>query len=242
MTKASVLIVEDEWIVSEELKELLIRNNFEVIGQAESATQALDIVSNHKPDLALMDINIKGDIDGIELATQLKHDFNIGIIFLTAYNDDYFLRRASKVDPASYFVKPFEERNLIVALDLAFQKLSKLVANTSSGDQSYILEDSIFVKEKQRYIKIRYDQIQYVEADGSYCKLYTSTDNHTLVLNLKQLEERISNPKFARIHRSFLINLDHVDSLEVSHLTVQGISLPISASYREELIKRLNLL
>ena len=243
MSKIKILIVEDEWIVSEELKEILIKHDFEVVGQAESGSQALAIVDENTPDIALMDINIKGDLDGIELAKILKERFNMTIIFLTAYYDDYFIRRASKVDPASYFVKPFEERNLIVALEVAFNKVSKAKEEIKSeGQISYFMGDRIFVKDRQRYVRVDYKDLIFAEAEGSYCTIHTLNDSYTLAINLKLFEEKVNYPGLIRVHRSYLINVDHVDSIESHQLKIGAHAIPVSQTHREELIRRFNLI
>ena len=114
MNKIKVLVVEDEWIVSQEITEILESNNFEVIGQAADAKKALELVSSNPPDVALLDINIKGEIDGIELAKSLRSKFSLAIVFLTAYSDNQSVNRAKEVNPQSFLVKPFNEKNVII--------------------------------------------------------------------------------------------------------------------------------
>ena len=112
MSSIKVLIVEDELIVSEEIKELLSLAGFQVIGQATSGVEALTYMEQHKADVALLDINLDGPMDGIDLAHKVLKKHSCAIIFLTAFADDQFFARAKQVQPAAYIVKPFEERNL----------------------------------------------------------------------------------------------------------------------------------
>ncbi len=124
MQKVRVLIVEDEWIISEEIKEILQKKGYEVVGQAEDAKSALEILQDAVADVVLTDIQIKGKMDGIDLAHEITSKYLCAIIFLTAFDDEHFLNRAKKVKPATYIVKPFEERNLKAAIEIAYDKIS----------------------------------------------------------------------------------------------------------------------
>ena len=96
MKNIKVLIVEDEWIVSEEIKELLTQSGFQVVGQAEDAESALQILAEDEADVALLDINIKGGIDGIQLAHEIIQKYNSALIFLSAYDDEHFINRQKR--------------------------------------------------------------------------------------------------------------------------------------------------
>ncbi|MFT4738884.1 MAG: DNA-binding LytR/AlgR family response regulator [Cyclobacteriaceae bacterium] len=242
MQKIKVLIVEDEWIVSEELKELLVKHDFEVIGQAEDANAAMELAAANTPDILLTDINIKGDKDGIELAAEFIKKYNCAVIFLTAYYDDHFLRRAKRVDPAAYIIKPFEERNLIVAIDLAFSKLSATDDVEDRQNHNYLLNDRIFVRDKHKFVRLDIEDIVFIEADGSYSKIVTIDSEFTLAINLTTLEEKIDHPSFFRIHRSYLVNMFKIEGLAGNLVEIKHHSLPVSLSHREELAKRLKLI
>ena len=236
-----VLIVKDELIVSEEIKEMLIQNGYEVIGQAKSAKVALEILTQTPADIAITDINIKGDTDGIELAYEIVKNHSCAIIFLTAYDDSRFLDRAKKVKPAAYIVKPFEERNLKVAIEMAFSSLDNSIEEDHSSD-SFFIADSIFIKDNNRFKKIRLDDVLYIEAVGSYSDIHIGDDKITLSINLKKFEERLSDPNFLRVHRSYLINTEKIDEFEGNTIYIKKNPIPLSASHREEFLKRLKLI
>ncbi len=240
MDKIKILIVEDEWITSEEIKEILKKNQFHVVGQAEDAASALDLVANETPDIALLDINIKGELDGIELAKKLRSQHDLAIIFLTAYDDNRFLDRAKEVDPEAYIVKPFQEKNLVVALKMAFQKMATQQKNEE--EEVFVLKDRIFLKDGTRFYKVGLNSILYVEADGSYCKILTQTNKYTLAINLKNFESKIEHPSILRCHRSYLVNLEHIDAIEGNQLFIGDKSIPISQSQYDQVIKRLKLI
>ncbi|SJZ53579.1 response regulator transcription factor [Sediminibacterium ginsengisoli] len=120
-----VLIVEDELITAESIKELLEEEDYEVTGIAADAATALRICNRNElvPQVVLCDINIKGDHNGIELAADLKKLYNCEIVFLTALSDSRILQSAFAADPVMYIVKPFTNTQLLVAVHMAFHRL-----------------------------------------------------------------------------------------------------------------------
>lgn len=117
-----ILIVEDELIVAEAENNLLSLFGYEVVGVACSAAEALLIAAEKTPDIALLDIKLKGSIDGIQVAELLKKHYEIPIIFLSAYTDEKTLERMKSVEPYSFLVKPFDEKELKVAIEMAVFK------------------------------------------------------------------------------------------------------------------------
>ncbi len=122
MKAPRILVVEDEFIVSMEIKERLGTMGYEVAGSAASGEQALEVASLHKPDLVLMDIRLRGDMDGIAAAEKIHNEFNIPVIFLTAYSEDETLNRAKLAEPFGYILKPFDDRELKSAIEIALYK------------------------------------------------------------------------------------------------------------------------
>lgn len=123
----SILIVEDELIIANSIAELLTEEDYNVVGIAKSATEAVMLCRKaaRLPAVVLCDVNIKGDVKGPELALQLKKEFECEVIFLTAYSDSNTLQQAFTTDPVMYLVKPYNDRQLLVAIQLAFHKYMK---------------------------------------------------------------------------------------------------------------------
>ena len=117
-----VFIVEDEWVVSLELQQRIQDLGYEVAGTTDNGDSAIKMVLETKPDLILMDINIKGDIDGIEAARQILVKYNVPIIYLTAYSDKATIERAKITTPYGYIIKPVEERDLLVSIEISLNK------------------------------------------------------------------------------------------------------------------------
>jgi diguanylate cyclase (GGDEF)-like protein/PAS domain S-box-containing protein len=122
MEKSSILIVEDELIVALDLQKRLIGAGYTVAGHAASGEQAINLAQKARPDLILMDIKIKGPIDGIETAERIRPLLDVAIIFLTAFVDEVTLERAKITSPSGYILKPFQERELFIAIEMALYK------------------------------------------------------------------------------------------------------------------------
>lgn len=122
MEVCSILIVEDENIVAMDLARTLKKTGYEVVGTASSGTRAIQLAAEKSPDIILMDIHIKGNIDGIEVAEKISTAYQIPIIFLTAYSEDQTVTRASKVKPYGYLLKPFSDRELHVSIQIALER------------------------------------------------------------------------------------------------------------------------
>ncbi len=122
MNKKRVLIVEDESIVALDIHDRLSNLGYEIVDIAATGKKAIDLALKHKPDLILMDVHLRGEIDGIETASQIKDQLDVPIVFLTAFADENTLERAMLTEPFGYIIKPFEERELVVAIETALYK------------------------------------------------------------------------------------------------------------------------
>jgi len=236
MRKIKVLIVEDELIVSEEIKELLSTKGYDVVDQCTSALEAQRVLSEMKVDVAILDINIEGDTDGIDLASWIISGHDCAVIFLTAFADDQFFQRAKEVKPAAYIVKPFEERNLQMAIEVAFNNL--MVEGQTAQSEVFKITDAIFIKDSTRFKKIAIDAIHYAEASGSYTDVVTPEGTTTLAINLKHFESHLEAPVFMRVHRSFVVNLAKVQEYEGNRLFIGDKPIPISGTYKEEFLRK----
>ena len=119
---ARVLIVEDESLIAEEINDRLTRLNYEVVGIEDTAERAWTTANTTRPDLVLMDIRLKGEMDGIQAADRIRRELNIPTVYLTAHNDAATLARAKETQPLGYLLKPFQERDLFVTLEIALHR------------------------------------------------------------------------------------------------------------------------
>lgn len=138
MESACILIVEDEAITAMDIKTRLSRMGYRVAGIAATGEQAIQLTEETHPDLILMDIKIKGPIDGIQTAELIHAQSNLPIIYLTAYADDATLQRAKLTGPSGYILKPFQERDLAISIEMALYK-SKMENALRESEERYVL-------------------------------------------------------------------------------------------------------
>jgi AmiR/NasT family two-component response regulator len=122
MSKARIFIVEDESIVALDIHNSLAASGYEIVGQTNRGEDAVKLTGELQPDLILMDIGLKGEVDGIEAATRIRRQFDLPVIFLTAFTTPTILERARQAEPFGYVVKPFDERELIGNIKMAVYK------------------------------------------------------------------------------------------------------------------------
>jgi len=122
MPDTSIMLVEDEIIVAADVKNRLENMGYEVLGIFDTGEEAIEKAGELRPNLVLMDIVLKGEMDGIDAAQKIRELFNIPIIYLTAYSDEKTLQRAKVTEPFGYVLKPFEDREIQSAIEMAIYK------------------------------------------------------------------------------------------------------------------------
>ncbi len=122
MTKARILVVEDEVIIAQDIQRTLIQLGYDAPIFSVNGKDALEQVTAIKPDLILMDIHLKGGLDGIAVADEIRRGSALPVVYLTSHSDEGTLRRARITEPYGYIIKPFEERELEIAVDIALYR------------------------------------------------------------------------------------------------------------------------
>jgi DNA-binding LytR/AlgR family response regulator len=244
--KVKILIIEDEMLIGAKISLFLSELGYEVTALLPRAEEALVHIHEDLPDLALLDIQLRGDMDGIALAEILHTQHKIPVIFLTANTDDATFNRAKAAKPFAFLAKPFRKTELQRALELAITRMEseanpEPIAPKTEEDNAFLLDDRIFVRFKDRMVKILFDTIRYVEADRNYCRIFTPDREYLLTMPLKSIEAKLPAAKFQRIHRSHIVNLAHVDEVSEGHVHIGDTHLPLSQSLREEFLKRFRL-
>lgn len=252
MSKVKILVVEDESIVSKDIQHSLKRLGYSVCGSASSADKAIELVEEHNPDVVLMDIMLKGDMNGIEAAEIIKRNHRIPVIFLTAYADEVTLSKAKITEPYGYIIKPFKEIDLHTSIEMALYKHKKETEVEKERDLLYSLvegkgKDSdqfIFVKSNSRLVKLNTKDIYFVEALKDYVVINTFDKRYTIHSTMKDIEKKLGDQDFSRVHRSFIVRLDKIAAIEYPNLQLEKDKklIPIGGSYKEQLVKKINLI
>ena len=251
MSKINILVVEDESIVSKDIQHSLKKIGYNVVGAASTGEKAIELALSEKPDLILMDIMLKGSMNGIEAADIIKKELSIPVIFLTAYADESTLAKAKITEPYGYILKPFKEIDIQTSVEMAIYKHAKEQEIIKERDFLYsIVEnkeknyDFIFVKSNSKLVKINCKDICFIEALKDYVVINTIDTRYTIHSTMKDIELKMGTIDFIRIHRSFIVRLDKIVSIEYPNLTLEKDkkSIPIGGSYRDDLNAKIKLL
>lgn len=244
MSGLSVLILEDKVLLAEALAISLKRLGYNVVGKANSAKTALELLSNTSPDLAILDIDLgEEEMNGIDVARHIKNNYKLPYIFLTGKEDELTLTRATDVNPSAFLLKPASDRTLKSAIQIAVANFQAVSESSNIASQESIPEnDHLFVRYKGRFEKILQSDILWIQADSSYSIIHTHSKTYTVTFRLKVMETRLNHPSLIRVHRSSIVNIDKVEGIEENSLLIGKHSIPVSKSYRAELSKYFNIL
>jgi two-component system LytT family response regulator len=208
MTSIKAIIVDDERLARLNMRKLLIPYpEIDVIGEAASCENAIELIRLYNPQLIFLDIQLSGET-GFDLLELIEN--SIKIIFVTAF-DEYAIR-AFEVNAIDYLLKPVNPERLQAAIERVIKREKAMTGEA----KSYEYSDSIYVRLNNyasRFIKI--SSITFIEPVGNYSKIVTIEGKHCLVLKtLKQWQEQLPDNNFVRIHRSSIVNIEHVDHIE----------------------------
>lgn len=216
MSRAKVVIIEDEFFAAEHLRQLVKELDFE---PTEVYHKGEDFLYNTdwNFDIAILDIFLSGEVTGLSIAEEAKKR-NKSFVFITANKDSKTLREAALLGPSAYITKPFKENDVIAALEIvAFQLPKPLKIKTSKGTKV-----------------INPSDIAFIQSDGAYITIHTSKESY---LQRKLLKEIIADLPdfFIRVHRSFLVNKHFIEDQTSKSVKVLNHIIPISRSHRTDL-------
>lgn len=228
------LIVDDNKIARTTLKQLASRiRDIKVVAECADAMEAYNFIQKEKIDLLLLDIEMPG-MNGLELTKHLGSSRPL-VIFTTGKKD--YAVDAFELNVVDYVLKPVNPARFIQAIDKARDMLE------SEHDQVDLAgEEFIFVRDSNIVRRVQLSEILYAEAMGDYVKLHTTQKFIAIHSTLKALEERLPAQKFQRVHRSYIVSLARIDSIQDGALIIQGKPVPVADAYRAELNKRMNVL
>jgi len=223
---------------------------YNVVGTFPSGEQAVEEAKTLLPDLVMMDIMLKGQMSGIEAADAIRKEQDIPIIFLTAYTDRNTVDKAKETEPYGYIIKPFKEIDIQTAIEIALYKHGKELEVKKERDYYYSLvekqdsPDMMFVKANQKLVKIKYADIYFIEALKDYVVINTKERRYTIHSTMKDIESKMPDKDFVRVHRSFIVRLDRIKEIDHSNVIMEDDKkvVPVGGSYKEILQDRLNMI
>ncbi len=242
--KIKILIVEDEMIIAAKISLQLNQLGYEVCGLLPRGEDALTHIAENRPDIVLLDIQLNGKLDGIETGRLLTEKAGIPIIYITANSDEATFNRAKATKPSAFISKPFKQIDLQRAIELTISRMKSPEESSEPSSQEdkempTILKDRIFVKHKERMVKIMFANILLIEAVRNYSKVITSQNEYLLSVTLKKIEDKLPESIFVRIHRSYLVNILLIEEVGEHQVFIESREIPMSGGLKDNLLQRI---
>ncbi|SMG10703.1 two component transcriptional regulator, LytTR family [Marivirga sericea] len=232
--KLKVLIVEDEHLAAEGLKSYVAEIEFlELIAYCENALEANKLLSEQSIDLIFLDIQMP-KITGIEFLKSLSKPPMV--IFTTAYPN--YALQGYELDVIDYLVKPYPFDRFLKAVNKAKDRFVLENSNNQESEKNREI-DYFFVKSEQKLEKVVINEICYVEAMENYVIIHTDSQKTISLMTMKSMEEKLPLDQFIRSHKSYIVNISKVESIEGNCLNVKSKQLPISRQNKQEVLNRI---
>jgi DNA-binding LytR/AlgR family response regulator len=225
-----ILIVEDEPLIAEDIAGIVTELGYTVIGMADSYEEVEALLQDPQfvPDIVLQDIQVHGDLDGVDIWNYVRTQRNCQVVFLTSFSDDRTINRVRAAKADGYIVKPFKREDLKTTLALLPQ-----VATQASDTE--ISDRFILVKDRHEHVKLDLKDILYLEAADNYCKVVTRNNRYLLSSPLKHAADKLPENVFYRCHRSFLVNVREIEKMGPNYLIINGTEIPMNEAAKKEI-------
>jgi DNA-binding LytR/AlgR family response regulator len=232
------LIVDDEHLARKLIATYLAKiPDIEIVGQAKNAMEAIQLLQTQSVDLLLLDIQMP-DLTGLELLKTLAHQ--PFVVFTTAYSEHAVA--GFELDAVDYLVKPVSFERFVQAINKVRARISSVANQAVENPVLADEKDHFFVKVDYKLVKVMYDQILYIEGMREYVALHTPGKRLIVYQSMKKLAEMLSARDFFRIHKSYIVSLNHIESVYGNVVQIAGKELPIGKMYKEAFMGRLEML
>ena len=231
-------------IIADDIQALLLEMGYDCTEPCGNYGEAIAMLTDQRPDMAILDVNLGGKKDGVDVAKYIRANMNIPFIFLTANSDPATVARARETLPNAYLVKPFQKGDLYTAIEVALYNFShsgknEPVKTPDAGKK--ILQNSLFIKEGEYFHKVPFDEILYLSSEHVYVTIHTVKKKFLVRASMQEYLENFDPEKFMRVHRSYVANINKVEKINTANIIIEGQEIPISKNFREELLKLLNI-
>jgi len=247
-----ILIVEDNVIIADDMQSMLEEIGYEIVDNVIVYEQAEEELKTQQVDLVLIDIILASDKTGIDLGRHIRENYDIPFIFVTSNSDRATVENAKTVKPNGYLVKPFEQQDLYTSIEIALSNFTHAEKGAGNSGSNYgvaehevavsnsVLKDSIFVKKQHLYYRIQFGDIQFIKADNVYLEVNTVDKKFLVRSPLKDYLEKLPKHKFYRAHKSYIVNVDHIDAINSKDIMINNNLIPISKEFKEFIIGAMN--
>ena len=246
MKEERILIVEDDANIAENIQEILELQDFFNIDIVNSANQCIKQIKKFRPDLVLMDIKLKGDKDGIELAEIIKQMMDVPLIFVTSYSDPSVIERAKRISPAGFIAKPFNTNDIHAIVEIVLYNQRNKPATEPAvvknlAESPFLVTDAVFIKADNAYERVPYEELYYVEANGNMVNIITKNRIYHIRKSMKEIEEILPSSLFLRVQKSYILHLSQIVSFNTKEIFLkQGAVIQVGRQYYNIFLSKLN--
>ncbi len=211
-----ILIVDDEVLIAEFLKDELVTLGYSQILLAHNKKQTFESIINFQPQLVLLDIRMKSEREGIEIAEEINKTYKIPFIYITAHSDKEIVKQALDTRPVGYITKPFKQIDVYAAVHL-------VETNQKKSDEKFLI-----FKDGYANVKIATNDILYVQSDDNYIHVFTMNKKHTLRNTLEWFKDNVPEDMFQRTHRSYIVNTTKITKSTSKSVFINDLEIPVS--------------
>jgi len=248
--KIKILVVEDEIMIAEDITSRLTDMGYQVAATFDNVDDAVTFLTQNPIDILLLDISLKGNKTGLDLAGMVNEQFHIPFIFLTSLANAQVVEQAKQVNPAAYLLKPFNDRQISIAIEMALFNFygnpqlstSAKTDQASSNQRQAANSDCLFFKKGTHYQKVALQNILWLQAESNYTTIFTETEKYTYSCVLKHFEDKLPADQFVRVHRSYIVNICNVSGLEGNSLLVGKKRIPVSKTFSNHIFDQFKTL
>lgn len=224
----NILIVEDELLIAEMLKAMLVDLGHDQIEIAKNYAEAISHLDQAlRIDLCFLDINLQSEKSGFDVAQFIRDHYSIPLLFLTSYSDKQTIQQAMAFKPEAYLIKPFSELDVFTTLEV-FQHRTQWETKSQA----------LIIKDGSKSIKLKSEDVIYIKSDNIYVEIKTTSKSYLIRNSLSKFLEEMNVSFFQRIHRTYAINLMHLQAISGEFALVGNEKLPISRLHKEELLDK----
>jgi two-component system LytT family response regulator len=216
MDNVNVLIIEDTPAESDALSKVLLANSYNLVGIARTFKEALQLFYANKVDVVIIDIFLNGSPDGIAFAETINVVPNASkpFVFLTSSNDRQIFERAKLTRPFSFLMKPFNELEILYAIEMAVEKFHNQNDAFFSDEQDTVISaEYMFIKKGKSLKKVLIEDIIYIEVEERYCNIITVKEKFVIMMSLTKMLELLDSSRFSRTHRNYVVNSGKIEQI-----------------------------
>ena len=239
-----LLVIEDEVITATDLKVTLEKAGHRILAIAKTSQEAKAALVKELPDMLIIDVRLRySELDGIEIAEEIKASYDIPFIFLTAHSETQTFERAKALEPAAYLLKPFRNRELVFQVELAYNHYMSNKRDDGTNPKS---AESVFLPYEKGHQKIVKSDVLFLQASGAYVSVQVKNEKkpYLFSMHLGYLSQYFTSNYFYQISRSYIINLHHINRFDSDHIYFNGgeEKIPIPFNKKPELMKKLSII